>query len=120
MIFIVIISTCAYSDDFMRSNQRKISTYIIISKISFANAMITPPKNVKKPFALCDVSCDFKDKPICTTPKPSSIKPIALIAENIKSDRLFMVESGSAANTVPVSAVIVIAITVNKCFFRMF
>ena len=94
MIFIVIISTCAYSDDFMRSNQRKISTYIIISKISFANAMITPPKNVKKPFAL--------------------------IAENIKSDRLFMVESGSAASTVPVSAVIVIAITVNTCFFRMF
>lgn len=120
MIFIVIISTCAYSDDFMRSNQRKISTYIIISKISFANVMITPPKNVKKPFALCDASCDFKDKPICTTPKPSRMKPIALIAENIKSDRLFMVESGSAANTVPVSAVIVIAITVNTCFFRMF
>ena len=67
--------------------------------MSFANAMMTPPKNVRKPFALCDASCDFRDKPICTTPKPSRMKPIALIAEKIKSDRLFMVASGSAANT---------------------
>ena len=75
--------------------------------------MMTPPKKVRNPFALCDASCDFKDKPICTTPKPSRINPIALIAEKIKSERLFIVASGSAANTVPVSAVIVIAITVS-------
>ena len=113
MIFIVIISTCAYSDDFMRSNQRKISTYIIISKISFANAMMTPPKKVRNPFALCDASCDLSDRPICTTPKPSRISPIALIAEKIKSERLFIVPSGSAAKTVPVSAVIITASTVS-------
>ena len=40
------------------------------------------------PFALCDGSCDFKDKPICTTPNPSSIIPIALISPNMNSDRL--------------------------------
>lgn len=38
--------------------------YSIKSRISFANAIITPPKNVKKPFALCDASCDLSDKPI--------------------------------------------------------
>ena len=64
--------------------------------MSFAKAIITPPKNVKKPFALCEASCDFNDKPICTIPNPSKIKPIALIAEKIKSDKLFMVASGSA------------------------
>ena len=41
-----------------------------------------------------------RHRAICTTPKPSRIKPIALIAEKIKSDKLFMVESGSAANAV--------------------
>ena len=81
----------------MRLNRHFKAAYIIISSMSFANAMMTPPKNVRKPFALCDASCDFKDKPICTTPKPSRMKPIALIAEKIKSDRLFMVASGSAA-----------------------
>ena len=68
--------------------------------------MITPPKNVRKPFALCDASCDFKDKPICTIPNPSSIRPIAFIAENMNVDRLSIVASGSpAANTVFVKAV---------------
>lgn len=37
--------------------------YIIISSMSFANAMITPPKKVNNPFALCDASCDFSDRP---------------------------------------------------------
>ena len=75
------------------------SSYIIKSKISFAKAMITPPKKVRNPFALCDASWDFSDKPICTTPKPSRINPMALMAEKIKSDKLLMVDNGSAANT---------------------
>ena len=32
--------------------------------ISFANIIIIPPAKLKKPFALCDGSCDFKAKPI--------------------------------------------------------
>ncbi len=42
----------------------KLFYQIIISNISFANAMITPPKNVKNPFALCDASWDFSERPI--------------------------------------------------------
>lgn len=113
MIFIVVISTCAYFDGFIHYNSCEFSTYIIISKISFANALMTPPKKVRNPFALCDASCDLSDRPICTTPKPSRISPIALIAEKIKSERLFIVPSGSAAKTVPVSAVIITASAIS-------
>ena len=49
------------------------------------------------PFALWLGSCDFKDKPICTTPNPNKIKPIARIKEKIKSDKLFTTANGSPA-----------------------
>lgn len=62
--------------------------------------MITPPKKVRKPFALCEALCDFKERPICTIPKPSRIKSIALIAEKIKSERLLIVANGLAVKTV--------------------
>ena len=75
-----------------------ISDYTMIkSKISFAKVMMTPPAKVKNPFALWLGSCDFKDKPICTTPNPNKIKPIARIKEKIKSDKLFTTANGSPA-----------------------
>jgi hypothetical protein len=52
---------------------------VIRFKISLAKVMIIPPAKVRKPFALCDGSCDLSDKPTCTIPKPSRISPIALI-----------------------------------------
>ena len=71
--------------------------YTIKSSISFAKVMITPPARVKKPFARCDGSCDFRDKPTCTIPKPRIIKPIARIKPKIKVERLLITESGSPA-----------------------
>ena len=74
---------------------------IIKSRISLANVIITPPASVRNPFALWLGSWLFKDRPTCTTPNPSKIKPIARIREKIKVDRLLITDSGSpAANAV--------------------
>ena len=74
---------------------------IIKSRISLANVIITPPASVRNPFALWLGSWLFKDRPTCTTPNPSKIKPIARIREKIKVDRLLITDNGSpAANAV--------------------
>ena len=66
-----------------------------------ANVIITPPASVRNPFALWLGSWLFKDRPTCTTPNPSKIKPIARIREKIKVDRLLITDNGSpAANAV--------------------
>ena len=83
--------------------------------MSFANAIIIPPKNVRKPLALCCASCDFKDKPIWTIPKPRRISPIAFIAENMKVDILFIAASGSSANT-GVAIDIIASVTISMNF----
>lgn len=66
-------------------------------RISFAKVMITPPARVRKPFALWEGSCDLRDRPICTTPKPSRIIPTARIKPKIKSERLLTTVIGSLA-----------------------
>ena len=68
----------------------------IRSRISFANAMTKPPKKVRKPVLRCEGSWDCKLRPICTTPQPSRITPMALMAEKTKVDRLLMAVSGSS------------------------
>jgi hypothetical protein len=45
---------------------------VIKVKISLAKVIITPPARVRNPLALWDGSWLFRDKPICTIPKPSS------------------------------------------------
>ena len=67
------------------------------SRISFAKVMITPPANVKKPFALWDGSWDFNDRPTCTIPNPNKIRPMARIREKMNVDRLSTAASGSPA-----------------------
>ena len=74
-------------------------------RISFAKAMITPPARVRKPLALCDGSCDLSERPICTTPKPVRIRPIARIKPKIKVERLLTADKAplpSAAKAVTV------------------
>lgn len=66
-------------------------------RISFANVMITPPARVKKPLARWEGSWDFSDRPICTIPKPSRIRPMARIRPKMKSLRLFTTVMGSFA-----------------------
>ena len=79
---------------------------VIRFRISFVKVIIIPPANVRNPFALWDGSWDFRDKPTCTIPKPSRIKPMALIKLKIKLDRLFTTVSGSsAARQVPTNTV---------------
>jgi len=58
--------------------------------------MTSPPKKVRKPVLRCEGSWDCKLRPICTTPQPSRITPMALIAEKTKVDRLLMAVSGSS------------------------
>ena len=80
--------------------QAAVTIYIVYfkirSRISFANAITRPPKKVRKPVLRCDGSWDCKLRPICTTPQPSRITPMALMAEKTKVDRLLMAVSGSS------------------------
>jgi len=88
------------------------STYpTIISSISFAKVIITPPARVRKPLALCDGSCDFRDNPICTIPNPRRISPIALIRLNMNVDRLFITVSGSCAAYAHTADIVAISTT---------
>ena len=69
--------------------------------------MTTPPARVRNPFALWDGSWDFRERPICTIPKPSMIIPTALASPKMKSERLLTTVMGSlAANAVVVKQVI--------------
>ena len=70
---------------------------VIRVKISFANVITTPPARVRKPLARWLGSWDFRDKPICTTPKPSRIIPTARIRPKMKSLRLLITVNGSLA-----------------------
>ena len=72
-----------------------ISYFKISSKISFAKAIIKPPKKVRKPPERWEGSWDCRLMPICTTPQPNKIMPIALIAEKTKSERLLIAVKGS-------------------------
>ena len=95
----------------------------IISSISFAKVIITPPARVRKPLALCDGSCDFRDNPICTIPKPSSIRPIALIKLNMNVDRLFITVNGSCAayaHTVDIVAISTIPVYARNRYLTAF
>ena len=66
-----------------------------MSKISFAKAITIPPKKLMKPLARWPGSWLFRLNPIWTTPKPSRMKPMALIAPNTKSDSLLILSNGS-------------------------
>ena len=70
---------------------------MIRSKISFAKVMMIPPASVRNPFALWLGSWLFKDRPTCTIPNPSRIRPMARIREKINVDRLLTTVSGSPA-----------------------
>lgn len=68
----------------------------IKSRISFANAIISPPKKVRKPVLRWEGSWDCRLMPICTTPQPSRITPMALMAANTKVERLLIAVRGSS------------------------
>ena len=59
----------------------------MISKISFANVMTTPPARVRKPLARWDGSWLLSDMPTCTTPKPSRMSPTLLMSPKMNVER---------------------------------
>ena len=69
--------------------------YKIKSSISFAKAIISPPKKDRKPLLFCVGSCPCTPEPICTTPQPRIITPTALIAANTNVERLLIAANGS-------------------------
>ena len=64
-------------------------------RISFAKAIIKPPKRQRKPCVLWLASWDWIDIPTCTMPQPRMITPSALMMLKIKSERLLTISSGS-------------------------
>ena len=70
---------------------------VIRVKISLAKVITTPPAKVRKPLALWLGSWDLRERPICTTPKPSRIIPIARMRPKMKSLRLLITVKGSLA-----------------------
>ena len=66
-------------------------------RISLANVITTPPAKVRKPLARWLGSWLFRERPICTTPKPSRIIPMARIRPKMKSLRLLITVNGSLA-----------------------
>lgn len=79
----------------MKWMRDKMNYPTMIFNISLANVMTIPPATVIKPLALWDGSCDLRDKPTCTIPKPSRIIPSALTMPNMKFEKLLTTVSGS-------------------------
>lgn len=83
---------------------------------TLAKVMTIPPARVRKPLDLWLGSWDCKDKPTCTMPHPSRIRPTARIRPKIKSERLFTTVNGSLAAkaVMEVPSTIAPAITITQ------
>lgn len=102
---------------------RSVPYPVISVRISLVNVIITPPARVRNPFARCEGSWLLRERPTCMMPRPSRIRPIALIRLKMKSDRLFTTVIGfpaakqQVANTVQVSTAAIYAANILLLFF---